>query len=198
MMKFTQYRLSFLSCLHNFLQWRKRTMSAVIVAALSPIFAHANPNGAQVISGQVSIDQSIAGITTANAATKTYDGIAYSGGNGVIKADFVNGDTDAILAGTLSYGGNSRGAINAGTYAITPVGLTNGLGYAMAFADGALTIDLAALIVSLSGSRVYDGTTNVNAGIFTLSGLLNGQDLVLWVRLLIKMSEQIKPFYSVH
>jgi hypothetical protein len=44
---------------------------------------------------------------------------------------------------------------------------------------GNLTIDPALLIINLSGSRVYDGTNIVNANIFSLSGLLGGQDLNL-------------------
>lgn len=78
--------------------------------------------------------------TTASNDTKTYNGIAYSGGNGVTYSGFVNGDTSAALGGTLTYGGTSQGAINAGSYTITPSGYTNGLGYALAYADGTLTI----------------------------------------------------------
>jgi hypothetical protein len=125
-------------------------------------------------------------IITSNPATKTYDGAAYSGGNGVTKTGFVNGDVDTILTGALTYSGTSQGAINAGTYAITPAGLTNGLGYAVSFVDGSLTINPVTVSVSpilnplsLSGSRVYDGTTTVNAEIFTLGGLQGSDDLTL-------------------
>jgi hypothetical protein len=80
---------------------------------------------------------------TANDASKTYDGAAYSGGNGVTSSGFVNGDTAASLGGVLSYGGTSQGATNAGSYVITPGGYTSGLGYALAYANGALTINSA-------------------------------------------------------
>jgi hypothetical protein len=63
---------------------------------------------------------------TANAASKTYDGIAYTGGNGVVYTGFVGGETSSVLTGTLAYGGTSQGAINAGSYVITPSGQTSG------------------------------------------------------------------------
>jgi len=62
---------------------------------------------------------------TANNDSKTYDGLAYSSGNGVGYGGFVNGDTSDGLGGTLSYGGTSQGATNAGSYVITPSGLTS-------------------------------------------------------------------------
>jgi filamentous hemagglutinin family protein len=81
-------------------------------------------------------------IVTANAASKTYDGLAYSGGNGVSYSGFVNGETSAVLGGTLAYGGTSQGAINAGSYVITPSGLTSG-NYTISYNDGTLTINPA-------------------------------------------------------
>ncbi len=84
---------------------------------------------------------------TANSASKTYDGVAYSGGNGVVYSGFVNGETSSVLNGTLAYAGSSQGASNAGSYAITPVGLTSS-NYTVSYVDGALTISPAALSAS--------------------------------------------------
>ncbi|MFZ5797288.1 MAG: beta strand repeat-containing protein [Thermodesulfobacteriota bacterium] len=78
----------------------------------------------------------------ANAAGKTYDGLAWSGGNGVTYAGFVGGETVAVLGGTLVYGGSSQGAVLPGDYTITPSGLT-AANYAIAFVDGVLTISKA-------------------------------------------------------
>ncbi len=78
-------------------------------------------------------------IVTGNAASKTYDGAAYSGGNGVAYSGFVNGETDAVLGGVLSYGGSSQGAIDIGDYFISPKGLSSG-NYAITYVNGALTI----------------------------------------------------------
>ena len=77
---------------------------------------------------------------TANAASRTFDNAAFTGGNGVTNSGFVNGDTASVLTGTVAFGGSSQGAIAVGTYAITPSGLANGLGYAISFVDGTLTV----------------------------------------------------------
>ncbi|MFM2153443.1 MAG: hypothetical protein RL199_1878 [Pseudomonadota bacterium] len=87
---------------------------------------------------QASITRAPLTVTAANAS-KTYDGQGFSGGNGVSYSGFVNGETSSVLGGTLTYGGSSQGAINAGAYAITPGGLTSG-NYQFIFQDGVLTI----------------------------------------------------------
>ncbi|MBQ0944182.1 filamentous hemagglutinin N-terminal domain-containing protein [Ideonella sp. 4Y16] len=115
---------------------------------------------------------------TAHDARKTFDGQAYSGGNGVSYSGFVNGESAGVLGGTLSYGGSAQGASNAGTYTITPQGLT-AANYTIVFANGSLTVDRAALVAitaALSGqtSKVYDGTTRATLvpGNFVLSGFV--------------------------
>ncbi|MDP9942461.1 two-partner secretion domain-containing protein [Ectopseudomonas alcaliphila] len=76
---------------------------------------------------------------TANDASKTYDGLAFTGGNGVSYSGFVNGENVGVLGGTLVYGGSAQGAVNTGSYAISSHGLTSG-NYAITFVDGTLTI----------------------------------------------------------
>ena len=76
---------------------------------------------------------------TANDDSKYYDGIAYSGGNGVAYSGFVNGEGVNELLGTLAYSGTSQGATDAGSYVIEASGLTSG-NYNIAFVDGSLTI----------------------------------------------------------
>jgi filamentous hemagglutinin family protein len=106
---------------------------------------------------------------TANNATKTYNGLAYSGGNGVSYSTAPN----ANLLGAASYGGTSQGAVNAGSYAIAASGLySNQRGYDITFVDGALTVNKANL--TLSGTRIYDGTTAVAGSILTATGV-NGE-----------------------
>ena len=76
---------------------------------------------------------------TANDDRKIYDGLAYTGGNGVTYTGLVNNETSSVLAGSLSYGGNSQGAINVGAYDIIPGGLTSA-NYTIAYINGQLTI----------------------------------------------------------
>jgi filamentous hemagglutinin family protein len=114
--------------------------------------------------------------TTASDASKTYDGLAYSGGNGVATAGFVNGDTAASLGGALTYSGTSQGAVNAGTYAITPGGYTNGLGYALAYSDGSLTVNKVALTVTANdASKTYDGAAYSGGNGVAYVGFVGGE-----------------------
>jgi len=85
-----------------------------------------------------------AGLTiSANPASKTYDGQAYAGGNGVTYSGFVPGETPSVLGGALSYSGSSQGAKDVGTYGLIPGGLTSG-NYAILYISNLLTIEKGA------------------------------------------------------
>ena len=103
---------------------------------------------------------------TANSDVKTYDGLSYSGGNGVTYSALVNG---IAPAGTLSYSGTSQGAINASSYVITPGGLQPDQHYLITFIDGALTV--TAKTVTLSASKTYDGTTSLTDAVMVGTGI---------------------------
>ncbi|MHB1015337.1 MAG: MBG domain-containing protein, partial [Desulfurivibrionaceae bacterium] len=78
-------------------------------------------------------------VVAANDATKYYTGVAFMGGNGVTYNGFANGETSTVLGGSLAYGGTSQGAINPGSYLITPSGLTSG-NYSIRYTNGVLTV----------------------------------------------------------
>ncbi|WP_294637723.1 MBG domain-containing protein [uncultured Aquabacterium sp.] len=84
---------------------------------------------------------------TATAASKTYDGAGYSGGNGATYNGLVNNETASVLSGSLAYSGDSQGARNVGTYTITPSGLSS-TNYAITYSGGTLTIDPRAITVT--------------------------------------------------
>ncbi len=95
-------------------------------------------------------------------------------------------DVSVTYNGAVQYGSNITSAINgvSGVRASgTNAGFYNGYysnqqGYDIF--GGNLYISAVTLnAISLNGTRVYDGTANVAAGIFTLSGLVSGQDLTL-------------------
>ncbi|HJW25484.1 MAG TPA: MBG domain-containing protein [Rhodocyclaceae bacterium] len=112
---------------------------------------------------------------TAADAGKTYDGQAFSGGNGFSATGFVNGDTDAVLTGTAAYGGASQGAVNAGSHAISVSGLANGLGYAVANHDGTLTVARANLTATANAAaKTYDGQAFNGGNGMTYSGFVAG------------------------
>ena len=110
---------------------------------------------------------------TASAASKTYDGQAYAGGNGVSYAGLVGTETAAVLGGSLAYAGSAQGAINAGSYAISPTGLSSG-NYAISYADGSLTVNKAHLAVTADDKTRFVGDVNP-ALTATLSGFVNGE-----------------------
>jgi hypothetical protein len=111
----------------------------------------------------------------ANNYAETYNGIAYSGGNGVSYAGFVDGQTASVVSGTLSYGGTSQGATNVGRYSILPAGLTSA-NYAITFKNGTLTINKAPLTITAdSGSVPYTGKPLPGAFGVTYSGFVDGQ-----------------------
>jgi len=125
-------------------------------------------------NGALTVNPAALTVTAANAS-KTYDGLSFSGGNGVTYSGFVNGQTSAVLGGSLSYGGSSQGAVNAGSYAIAPSGLTSS-NYAISYANGALTVNPAALtITAANASKTYDGTAYAGGNGVTYSGFVNGE-----------------------
>jgi hypothetical protein len=114
---------------------------------------------------------------TANDATRTYDALAYSGGNGVSYS--IPG---ANLLGTVSYSGSSQGAVNKGTYAITPQDLySDQQGYLITYAGGTLTVNPATLTVTGTSvtTKTYDATTGATLTGGTLSGVQGSDALNL-------------------
>ncbi|HEX6811236.1 MAG TPA: YDG domain-containing protein [Planctomycetota bacterium] len=127
------------------------------------------------LSPTVTIDPAPLAIT-ANDDSKTYNAIAYTGGNGVSYSGFVLGENSSVLGGSLTYSGTSQGAVNAGMYAITPGGLTS-TNYAIGYTDGTLTVAQKALtITATTDSRIYDGTTA--SAVAPIASGLAGSDTV--------------------
>jgi hypothetical protein len=112
---------------------------------------------------------------TAQNVSKAYDGVAYSGGNGVAYAGFVGSEDASVLAGTLTYGGSSQGAINAGSYSITPGGLSSG-NYNISFVNGTLTITSALLTVAADMQSKTYGDADPELTYQVTSGALAGGD----------------------
>ncbi|NIG54646.1 S-layer family protein, partial [Chitinophaga sp. Cy-1792] len=114
-------------------------------------------------------------IVTANAATKTYNGLPYIGGNGVTITGLVNNESNTVVTGTPVYTGNAQNATNAGTYTITPSGLT-AANYTITYADGALTINPAAITVTANAAtKTYNGLPYIGGNGVTIAGLVNNE-----------------------
>ncbi|MET0049298.1 MAG: filamentous hemagglutinin N-terminal domain-containing protein [Sedimenticola sp.] len=114
---------------------------------------------------------------TANDDSKSYDGLVYSGGNGVTYSGFQNGDDESSLGGSISYGGSSQGAVNAGSYSITPGGRSDTYGYALSFVDGALTISPVQLSITANDdSKSYDAAAYSGGNGVIYSGFVGSED----------------------
>lgn len=112
---------------------------------------------------------------TANGDSKTYDGLGYSGGNGVTYNGFVNEEGAEVLAGTLSYGGSAQGAIATGTYSIIPSGLS-AANYSLTFVNGSLVVTPATLnVVADNATRAFGQANPLFTG--ELSGVQAGDDI---------------------
>jgi hypothetical protein len=114
-------------------------------------------------------------VITADNKTKTY-GAALPTFTASF-AGFISGDTAASVTG-LQFSSTATLSSNVGTFTITPFGATAPAYYLVGYVPGTLTINPAAL--TLSGTRVYNGTTffagsnltatGVNGETFTVSG----------------------------
>jgi hypothetical protein len=114
----------------------------------------------------------------ANNVSKVYDGLVYTGPLSVTYSGFVNGDTESIVSGTVTYSGNylTTNYVTSGT--ITPSGLSVNSNYVINYVDGILSITKAPLIISpKSPSTPYNyGNSYINyIDLVTFSGFVNGE-----------------------
>ena len=152
--------------------------TAAITASAGSLTA-SNYDFSTLVDGTLTIAKAPLTVTAA-PASKTYDGLAFSGGNGVAYSGLVNGDSGSALGGTLAYAGSAQGAVNAGSYTITPLGLASS-NYQISYADGGLNIGKALLSLShvSASSKVYDGNNVASIAVGPLAGLVGGQTLQL-------------------
>ena len=115
---------------------------------------------------------------TAKPHTITYNGTAYTGGNGVVPTGFAAGESISSLTGTLNYTGTSQGAKNVDTYTIIPGGLSSP-NYNINYVGGALEIKKATLKVIAGDQSVNFGTPAAKIltdATFTYASLLGSDD----------------------
>ena len=110
---------------------------------------------------------------TAKPKTITYgdapanDGVSYSG--------FVSGETSAILSGSLEYTYSYSQFGDAGSYAITPSGLTSD-NYAISFVAGTLTVEKKEVGIEWSTAPLTF-TGSAQAPTATATGTVNGDEI---------------------
>ena len=162
-------------------------------------YRHVGFTGAQTLpagNGSIWFDSGTLSSTLTGSIAKTYDGttalpgfVAALGSTAFLSAPaYLFGELPADLSAATA----TLASPNAGSgigVTMAPVNLDNKIfaangtptyGYTLAAAGNIGTVNAAGLdIISLNGMRQYDGTTIVNAGIFNLAGLLNGDTLSL-------------------
>src|SRR5262249_28673536 len=116
--------------------------------------------------------------TAANDAfSKTYDGHAFSGFT--IRYDgFVNSDNPGTLGGALTFSGPATTAVNAGSYAVTPGGMTSN-NYTVSFVDGSLNIGKAPLTVKANDATFDEGSINLANLAASYSGFVNNETIAV-------------------
>ncbi|MDD5334120.1 MAG: filamentous hemagglutinin N-terminal domain-containing protein [Rhodoferax sp.] len=187
--------------------WNSSTAGAAVsfgVGYDAATLAGTNAGAAGLSSAQMMQATSFTGWSLANSANAGTTWRIYEGNSAPLLANFLTPLTVSTVSGSKVYDGTlpslsvsysptpdmskvlgtasySGAGSNAGSYTVTPGGLySNQQGYDIGYASGTLTITPASLsAISLSGTRVYDGTVNVDASIFKLSGLASGENLTL-------------------
>ena len=125
------------------------------------------------VSGTLTVGK--AGLTvTAADDSKTYDTLAYSGDNGYSISGFVGGEGEGDLSGTVAIGGSSQGAINAGSYALTPSGVSSG-NYTITFVPGTLTVGKAGLTVTANSGTSDAGAAFSGDFGYEVEGFVGGE-----------------------
>ncbi|MFC6747412.1 beta strand repeat-containing protein [Methylobacterium persicinum] len=110
-----------------------------------------------------------------NNAAKTYDGKAFSGGNGFTYKGFLGQDDESVLHGSFTYRGSAQGAKQAGRYVVAGSGLSAD-NYGVNYQNGTLTISPAPVVVTALGGTSTYGETASNPG-FTATGLVDGEGI---------------------
>ncbi len=112
---------------------------------------------------------------TANDKSKFYDGSAFTAFTRSITG-FVNGESESVISGSVTYTGSAVGAINADSYTITPdVSGLSATNYSFKAVSGTLTIKKVNLTVKADDkSKIYDGSP-FTAFTRTITGFVNGE-----------------------
>ena len=117
---------------------------------------------------------------TADDQTKAYDGVVYSPFT-VSYDGFVAGEDEDDLGGVPTFTGTATSATDIGEdYTIIPGGLSS-WNYSIYYIDGKLDITKKELTVvnATAASKIYDGNTDAEISGATLSGVVEGEDVIL-------------------
>lgn len=155
--------------------------TSILMVGLHSITATYAGDGIYLASGSSVLTNTVTPATltyVANSAIMTY-GSGVPALSGLV-GGFVGTDTQAsATTGILAFTTTAGPSNGPGSYPIIGSGLTaNNYTFAQAVGNGtALTIN--ALPVSLTGTRAYDGTTTVSAGILSVANKIGSDDVTV-------------------
>jgi hypothetical protein len=131
-----------------------------------------------VTNGSLTINPATLTISTSDVS-KVYDGTTVAAGTAVAAAGTQLFGTDSLSGGSFAFDDKNAGTgKTVTTSAVTVNDGNGGNNYTVTYADNT-NGTINPFVVDLSGSRVYDGTTAVAAGIFTLGALTGTETLTL-------------------
>ena len=121
---------------------------------------------------------SIGGIT---AGSKTYDGTtaATLDGRGAVFNGMVAGDVLTLGGATGAFSDKNAGSGKTVNISGLTLGGADAGNYTLANTSATTLADIGQRVISLSGSRTYNGSTDLAASIFTLSNLVGTETLTL-------------------
>lgn len=143
-----------------------------------------NAGGDYIVYGSKSFTINPQPLTiTANDKTITYGDAPAN--DGVTYGEFAGEETSAVLTGTLAYAYNYEQYGDAGSYTITPSGLSNS-NYDISFVAGTLTVNPKAVTVTggiTASDKTYDGTTaaTLNGTAAVIEGKIGNDELTVEV-----------------
>lgn len=122
-----------------------------------------NAGGNYIVYGSTTFNINPKPLTiTANNKTITYGDTPAN--NGVTYSEFAGEETESVLTGTLTYSYNYEQYGDAGSYTITPSGLSNS-NYDITFAPGTLTVNPKSLTVTANNHSITYGDTPAANGV---------------------------------
>ncbi|MES2774959.1 MAG: MBG domain-containing protein [Bacteroidota bacterium] len=126
-------------------------------------------------NGSLQVNKAVLNVT-ANNQNKPYDGTGFSSFT-FSYSGFVNSENSSVVSGTVTYAGTAIGAVNAGSYTITPVvaGLT-AANYSFSPVNGSLQINKAILtVIAENKSKTYNGSP-FSPFTYTVTGFVNSEN----------------------
>jgi filamentous hemagglutinin family protein len=123
----------------------------------------------------------ISSITGIGAGNKTYDGstTAVLDSNPAIFNGMISGDSLSVAGGTGVFANANAGTGKTVSISGLTLSGTDAGNYTLADATATALADIGQRVINLSGSRTYNGSSDLAASIFTLSNLVSGETLAL-------------------